>query len=71
MRRAHLPGAKHHRLPTPAGCAAMLAAHAALYGDGDPLSPADAMALREQVRLDDEARQRRQGELRLAMRGRG
>ncbi len=49
----------------------MLAAHAALYGEGDPLSLADAQALREQIRVETDARARRQGELHLVERGRG
>jgi hypothetical protein len=47
----------------------MLAAHAALYGEHEPLPDADALALREQLRVDDS--RARQGELHLAERGRG
>ncbi len=51
--------------------AAMMAAHAALYGAGEPLSPADALAMKEQLRREDDARARLQGELHLVERGRG
>ena len=49
----------------------MLAAQAALYGAGEPLSFADAQALREQLRIEADDRARRQGELHLVERGRG
>ena len=64
-----MPGERHRHQPTPAGMAAMLAAQAALYGAADPLSPADALALKEQLHREDPAR--RQGELHLVERGRG
>jgi hypothetical protein len=51
--------------------AMMLAAQAALYGAAEPLSPADALALKEQLRREDDDRARRQGELHLVERGRG
>lgn len=57
--------------PTPSGMAAMLAAQAELYGEGDPITGDDALALREQLRVEDEQRDRRQGELRLISKGRG
>lgn len=68
MRRA-MPGHPHRHPPTAAGMAAMLAAQAALYGDGDPLTAADALALQEQLRVEAEDRTRRQGELHLVERG--
>jgi hypothetical protein len=49
--------------------ATMLAAQAALYGAGAPLTEADALALREQLIHDDS--RARQGELHLIERGRG
>ena len=70
MRRA-MPGHPHRHPPTAAGMAAMLAAQAALYGDGDPLTAADALALQEKLRREDDARARRQGELHLVERGMG
>ena len=57
--------------PTPTGMAAMLAAQAALNGEGDPITGDDALALREQLRVEDDLRARRQGELRLVSKGRG
>lgn len=71
MARACVPGARHRHPPTAAGRAAMQAALAALYGDGDPLTAADALALQEQLRVEAEDRTRRQGELHLVERGRG
>ena len=71
MRRA-MPGHPHRHLPTAEGRATMLAALATLYGDGDPLTAADALALQEQLRVEAEDRTRRQGELHLVdERGRG
>lgn len=55
--------------PTPSGMAAIRAGYAALYGDGTPITGDDALALREQLRVDDEARRRRQGELLLGPQG--
>ena len=70
MKHWGMPGGTHHRQPTQAGRAAMLAAQAALYGAGEPLTPDEMLALREQLRIDADTRAR-QGELRLAERGRG
>lgn len=66
-----MPGERHRRRPTSDGMAMMLAAQAALYGAAEPLSTADALALKEQLRREDDDRARRQGELHLVERGRG
>lgn len=69
MKHWGMPGVPHHRRPTPRGMATMLAAQAALYGHGDPLTQADALAVREQLRRStNDAMQR---ELPLVERGRG
>lgn len=57
--------------PSAAGMAALAAAQAALYGEGDAITGDDALALREQLRVEADTRARRQGELRLVSKGRG
>lgn len=57
--------------PSASGMAAMAAAQAALYGEGDSITGDDALALREQLRVEADTRARRQGELRLVSKGRG
>lgn len=64
-----MPGGRHRHLPTAAGRAAMLAAHAALYGAHQALGENDALALREQLRRD--TKDTGQRELPLVERGRG
>ena len=67
----HRPFRRKRFAPTPTGLAAMTTALAALYGEGDAVTGDDALALREQLRLEAELRDRRQGELRLVSKGRG
>lgn len=66
----HRPFRRRRFTPTPAGMAAIREGLAALYGDGTAVAGDDALALREQLRVEDEARRRRQGELHLAPRDR-
>ena len=58
-------------VPAAPAVVAMLAARAALDGYGDPIEGDDAIALREQLRAEDEARRCKQGELAFAAKGRG
>ena len=65
------PFKRRRFVPAAAAVVAMLAARAALDGGGDAISGDEALALREQLRAEDEARRSKQGELAFAPKGRG
>jgi hypothetical protein len=68
--RRYVP-ATFKRPPLAATSKGLLAALAALYdGEGESLIGEAALAEKERIRIEDEQRLRRQGELRLVSKGR-
>lgn len=51
--------------------AAIREGYAALYGEGSAMTGDDALALSEQIRVEDQARNHRQGELQLVPQDKG
>lgn len=57
-------------VPTASALTAARTAMEALNAASEPMTSDDVLALREQLRVEDELRGRRQGELRLVSKGR-